>query len=59
MNESPEHYANILRATAVLIVEQAREIAALKALLSPPALFPIAPIPERHVTGIDVDSDKE
>jgi len=56
---SPEHYANILRATAVLIVEQAREIEALKALLSPPALLPIEEVPVRHVTGIEVEEDRE
>lgn len=51
--------AFLLNATAEMLVSLAEENEALRALLSPPALLPIAEVPERQVTGIDVDEDKE
>ena len=51
--------AIILNMTAEILINLAEENEALRALVSPPALLPIAPIPERQVTGINVDEDKE
>jgi hypothetical protein len=51
--------AAILNMTAEILVSMAEKIEALEALLSPPALLPIADVPVREVTGIDVDEDFE
>ena len=51
--------ALILNMTAEILVSQAERIEALEALLSPPALLPIAEVPERvlEVPGLDTDAE--
>ena len=52
-------HASLLHYTAMLLIELAEENEALRALQSPPALLPIADIPVRQVTGIDVEEEPE
>lgn len=51
--------AFLLNATAEMLVSLAEENEALRALVSPPALLPIAEVPERVVTGIQVEDERE
>jgi hypothetical protein len=58
MNEARK-LAAMLRRAADVIVSQAEQIEALEALLSPPALLPLADVPVRvlEVPGLDLDAE--
>ena len=51
--------AIILNMTAEILINLAEENEALRALVSPPAILPLADVPVREVTGVPTDDDRE